>query len=205
MKIISGHRRRGCPSVYLGYSRLDAVDWAAFDMADAGRQAATHLIERGYRRIAYLSPYLFGVDRPEDDRHRACIDVCRAAGGALEHLLLENAEQTRGAGFAAARAVALRTPSSRPQAVICHNDVVGLGFLQGALNAGLRVPEDIAVLGFDGIEETQYQARPLTTVSLPPMDLCARAFEILGARMKNKQGAPGRAIVPVKLLPGGTT
>lgn len=200
-----GTQATGMPVVYLGYIRRDDVDWAAFDMEDAGRQAATHLIERGYRKIAYLSPYLFGIDRPEDLRLKACMDVCREAGCALDCVLLQDAQQTRAAGFAAAREVAALPKEARPDAVICHNDVIALGFMQGALGAGLRVPEDIAIVGFDGIEETQYQARPLSTVSLPPDELCARALDILMARLRGEGDGCQSAIVPVRLIAGGTT
>ncbi len=200
-----GPQAENLPVVYLGSVREDGSDWVSFALHDGGRQVTEHLLSRGYRRIAYASPYAFGEDRHEEARHQAYKEVCRAAGLEPEFVLL-GGQETRAAGKQAGSEIAARPAADRPDAVLCHNDTIAMGVYCGLRRAGLRVPEDVAVAGFDGVDEAQYLEVPLTTVHTPADALCRRALGILSRRLAgDRETPPQQVLVPTELRVGGST
>lgn len=209
-----GEQRADLPVVYLGYRRSDATDYVAIDREGGARQLMEHLWMRGYRRIAYLYPG-DGLQAPFDPRYVAYADLCRKAGHEPEAIHLETHDplavvtQTwmREAGLEAGLQIAARAPQDRPDAVICLNDLVAIGLYHGLRRAGLRVPEDIAVAGFDGIEEGQFLDRPLTTVVSPGVPIIETGLEFLTRRLDEKQEPlpPQQAVLPSTLHIGETT
>lgn len=201
-----GPRAQGLPAVYLGWPRTDDADYVAFDGYGGMRQVVAHLAVQGYARLCYVSPYDFlsGKHLP-DPRVQAFLDGCREAGTACEFHILEPQEETRRAGLAAGLAIAALPPQKRPRALICHNDVVAVGVYHGLLRAGLRVPEDIAVTGFDGIEEGQCLDKPLTTVITSGDELCRVAVGLLSDRLAGRQVPSPQVLLPAELRVGETT
>ncbi len=199
-----GAQARDIPVVYLGNRRDDDSDWVAFDHYGGGRLAAEHLVTRGYRRIAYLGA--FGSGSLRGPRYQAYADVCAEAGLPIEIFELEDVAETCETGLAGGLRLAVLPPEKRPEAVLCVNDVLALGVYHGLRRAGLRVPEDVAVVGFDGIKEGQCEDIPLTTVYASPEKLCREALEILVRRIAgDRQGPPCQITVPTEFMRGGTT
>jgi len=193
------------PIVYIGSVRADNSDWASFNYTQGGRSAAEHLLSRGYRRLAYVSPYAFGEDRHEEPRSVGFKTVC-AAAGLTPRLLLTHEQETRAAGLRAGTEIAMMPASERPDAVFCHNDPLAIGVYCGLRRAGLRVPEDVAVVGFDGVEDSQYLEIPLTTVRTSGEVLCRHALQILSRRLAGDTSSPPQQIVlPTELLVGQST
>ncbi|MBC8104498.1 MAG: LacI family DNA-binding transcriptional regulator [Cytophagales bacterium] len=193
------------PVVYLGAARSGATDWVSFDYFEGGRLAMEHLIGRGRRRIALVSPYAFGEDRHEEPRHAAYMDACRRTGQ-TPNVLLTDAEETRQAGLRIAERIAALPAGERPDALFCHNDMIAIGVYCGLLRGGIRVPEDVAVVGFDGVVDGQFLERPLTTIRTSGEDLCRHAFDILSLRLRGDRETPPRQIVlPTELTIGGTS
>jgi DNA-binding LacI/PurR family transcriptional regulator len=209
-----GTQREELPVVYLGYRRSDATDFVAIDREGGARQLMEHLWERGYRRVAYLAP---GAHLPSSDpRFLAYLDFCQRAQQEPERLGSEPTDpmsiitQTwmREMGLNAGLELAARLPENRPDAVVCLNDLVAIGIYNGLRRGGLRVPEDIAVAGFDGIDEGRFLERPLTTVVSPGVALVERAFDVLTARLHEKDKAvlpPQQVTLPSELRLGETT
>jgi LacI family transcriptional regulator len=71
----------------------------------------------------------------------------------------------------------------RPDAIFCHSDDVALGIYRGLCDLKLRVPEDVALVGCDGIQDTEYLECPLTTLVQPVAAMCEAAWQFLVARM----------------------
>jgi DNA-binding LacI/PurR family transcriptional regulator len=114
----------------------------------------------------------------------------------------------REAGLQAGLELASRAPEERPDAVVCLNDLVAIGLYNGLRRGGLRVPEDIAVAGFDGIEEGKFLERPLTTVVSPSASLIESAFDLLMARLETRDLTllpPQQVTLPSELRLGETT
>jgi DNA-binding LacI/PurR family transcriptional regulator len=207
-----GPQRSDLPVVYLGYRRTDNSDFVGIDRGPGARELMQHLWDRGFRRIAYLCPGE-GL-HATDPRCVAYLDLCRRTGQEPEWLRLQSRDSVsivtqawmREAGWQIGQELAARKPQDRPDAVICLNDLVALGLYNGLRRAGLRVPEDIAVAGFDGIDEGRLLDRPLTTVVSPGVPLIEKALEILTQRLDDKERVlPPQQIVMPSVLQVGET
>lgn len=201
------------PVVYLGYPRdKEPESYAvAFDLYDGGRKLTEHLIERGYgkgRSLMHIVPVATekeGASR--NSRLQASRDVCAAHGIRQEIVGLPGYEETREAGYLLGEQIVARPPSERPDAVFCHNDVVAVGLYRALRRAGLRVPQDVAVAGFDGIPEGLYLDDPLTTVETRGEEICRVAVDMLLSRLSGQDthDQPRQVLLPTRLRVGGTT
>jgi LacI family transcriptional regulator len=106
---------------------------------------------------------------------------------------------TESSGFRAA-AEMLRS-SSLPQAVFAANDYMALGFMSALEQAGIRVPDDVALAGFDDIEISRYLSPPLTTVHVDAHQLGARAVRLLISSMRTGESSvPSHEVLPATLV-----
>jgi LacI family transcriptional regulator len=204
LQMYIGAQAADIPVVYLGNPRADASDHYG-----GGRLAVEHLLERGYRRIAYLGASQSGS--LHGPRYQAYADACRKAGLTPETIELEHRAETCETGLAGGLRLAALPPEQRPEAVVCVNDVLAIGVYHGLRRGGMRVPEDCAVVGFDGIKEGQCEDIPLTTVHSSVEKLCREAMAILKQRMEGDQeGVDQKAValqitIPTEFMQGGTT
>lgn len=175
------------PCVGLGSTISPRADGVAVDLFRGAGQALKHLREVGCRRIAYLRPEHPLGDR--EDRRRAYVRAVRLP----EEIAMEDATR------AAAHAALTRHLKAHgcPDAVFCHNDDYALGALRALRELNLRVPRDVAVVGCDGVEDTEYLESPLTTIALPFDDMCRRVWTFLRERMDGYAGRPRR----IRLMP----
>ena len=111
------------------------------------------------------------------DRLAGARAVTHEAGAPLE--VVEAPGLTVAAGRAAGAAIARRSSRVRPTAVFCANDLLALGLLQAVSREGLRVPDDVAIVGYDDIDYAAAAAVPLTSVRKPRHELGRRAAELL--------------------------
>ena len=151
-------------------------DHVAVDSVGASFDATTHLISLGRRRVAAIG--VGGLSGTGAVRRRGYRKALKAAG--IEH---DPALEIAGTGYhredgAAAMRTLLELPQ-RPDAVFCFNDLLALGALRTLADAGLRVPEDVAVIGFDDIEDGRYSTPTLSTVSPDKDWLADRAVSLL--------------------------
>lgn len=203
-----GHTAANLPVVYLGRTRQgDAENNVAFDVQSGARALAEHLIgDAGRRRLAYVSPYPPDQVPFREARLWAFEDACREAGVTLEFVTMPRREVSRQAGLETGLLLAARPASQRPDGLLCHNDVIAVGVYHGLRRAGVRVPHEIAVAGFDGIEEGQCLDLPLTTVELPVEPLCRAALDVLLPAIAAGAGnASQQILIPTRLLVGPTT
>ena len=169
--------RLGIPVVFLDRHLEDSEHSSvSVDDITGGRIAAAHLMERGHRRIAFVGgPSSL---RQVSERRQGAEAVVEATEGAS---LL--AISTFGLNFAAGRQAAedlvMMPTVLRPTAVFSANDLVAIGLLQGLSVHGLRVPDDIAIVGYDDIEFAAAAAVPLSSVRQPRAELGRRGAELL--------------------------
>jgi len=213
----------GLPVVYLGYPRPHEPQSfvVAYDLYGGARSMAEHLIARGHGArgsgLALLGPMTPKQQSQRDGslwnqaRARAFRDVCAEHDVALELIPLPGFEETRESGYEVGRTLAARPLAERPGAVFCHNDVVAVGVYRALRRAGLRVPEDIAVAGFDDTREARFLDDPLTTVATPAGPMCRRGVELLLKRLRDPADAETlpaserQVLLPASLVVGGTT
>jgi LacI family transcriptional regulator len=177
-----------------GDSSYDGISIANFDGAFA---ATRHLMHLGHRRIATVT----GPARNLDAQQR--LGGFRAAltdGGAARDPRLEiQGDFTEPSGFEAARRLLALEP--RPTAVFVGNDHMAVGVLTALLAAGVRVPDDVAMVGFDDIEMARYLTPPLTTVRVDTFQLGERAVRFLLGRTLGRSDGQGRhELMPTTLI-----
>ena len=179
-------RRHAIPYVLVDRvaSSADSCSTSVDDVA-GGELALRHLISAGHTSIVYINgPAALAQCR---DRHIGAMTAINAAGlPAATLTVIEVEHMTVASGRdAGARVLGL---SSRPTAVFCVNDLVALGVLQAMFAAGIKVPDDIAIVGYDDIEFAAAAAVPLTSVRQPAYRMGRSAAELLVAE---SQAAPG--------------
>jgi len=103
------------------------------------------------------------------------------------------------------RALVEAHPSEPPTGVICSNDLMAIGALQEASELGLRVPDDLSVVGFDGIEATEWTQPALTTVEQPIDVIAKTAIAALTTQIEDPDQALANYVFRPRLKRGGTT
>ncbi|HSJ14641.1 MAG TPA: LacI family DNA-binding transcriptional regulator [Longimicrobiales bacterium] len=153
------------PLTESGYASIDV------DNAGGARAMTAHLLRAGHERIAHIS----GGERNHDarERLRGYRMELEAAGRKVEKALLVSGDFTESAGHDGARALLDRPV--RPTAIFAANDSMAIGAMSALQDAGVLVPDDMAVVGFDDIPIAQYVNPPLTTVRVAISRLGARA------------------------------
>jgi len=155
-----------------------------------GRLAVEHLLEQGHLKIAFVGgPFAI---RQVAERHKGACGALAAHGGPFDADLavIETGRLTVAAGREAGVTIAALPASRRPTAVFCANDLLALGVLQELAHQGVKVPEDIALVGYDDIDFAAAAPIPLTSVRQPRELLGRTAAELL--LMEVKDGADHR-------------
>ena len=171
--------RLGTPVVIVDRTRDVATHCSvAVDDLLGGRIAAEHLLDLGHERIAFVGgPERIGQVR---DRRAGAAAGLSAAGRDRADLVEVTTEAlTVSEGRRAGQRIAGMPASARPTAAFCANDLLALGLLQTCVSLGLRVPDDLAIVGYDDIEFAEAAAVPLTSVRQPRRQLGRRATELL--------------------------
>lgn len=165
------------PIVLWGRIPNSTLPFVDVDNVSAARMAVEHLISLGHTRIACITnaPRNFGHEAT--DRLYGYQAALEAHGFAYEEALVRYGDYQERSGFEAMRS--LLEQKERPTAVFIASDVVALGALSAARAAGLQVPDDLAVVGFDDIQLSQYVVPPLTTVRVPAHEIGATSAQML--------------------------
>jgi LacI family transcriptional regulator len=147
----------------------------ASDAIGAGRLAAEHLLQLGHRRFGFIGPAtnIHAIRM----RERGFIQTLRSSGLTVESPLLRRVAATAQGGQIGMRA--LLNQKRRPTAVFCINDLVAAGALKVCSLEGVRVPEDMSIVGCDDIELATLLVPELTTIAIPARELGARAARLL--------------------------
>ena len=161
------------------------LDNLCVDNAAAARDAVAYLIGRGHRTIGMIA----GRDGPRAARVRGYRRALAEHDLPADDRLIVEGDFRKGGGERATRELLARTP--RPTAIFAANDVMAMGALIAVRAAGLRVPADVAVVGFDDIFAAKLVSPPLTTVAQFPERLGRRAAELLLERLDGRAPADG--------------
>ena len=166
------------------------------DDRDGIRQTIEHLFVRGHRRIAYLAP------EPRFVSVESRVDAFQCemqARGETDARVIRN----RGVELDIPLPELLQMAGS-PTAICCWNDLTAANLLVSCREFGIRVPTDLAVVGFDGVLDSRLMAQALTTIAVPWDILGQQAVALLMAQIRGSE-VPRVTCVPVQLVPGETT
>jgi DNA-binding LacI/PurR family transcriptional regulator len=179
---------------------LDATS-VGVDERAAGRIATEHLLELGHRRIGFVAGEAYAMPTREKLLGRA--DALGAAGLAADGLVAHERFTVEG-GRLALRSL-LAANGDRPTGVICSNDLMAIGAMQEAAALDLRIPDDLSIVGFDGIDGASWTQPPLTTVEQPIDAIAETAIRALRAKIEDPaQRLPNYVFRP-RLRRGATT
>lgn len=187
--------RSGVPVLLLARPEIDEVDTINTQNAESAYALTRHLLDHGHRRIVFLGDPQSSLDAQQ--RWEGVATALREAG-----LHTTGALATCGFDEHAGRAAAQRllTGPERPEALVCFNDEVALGALLGAEELGLRVPEDVALTGWDDVMAARFARPGLTTVRQPMRELGALAARVLDERISGSRNHTVHHTLPTELV-----
>jgi LacI family transcriptional regulator, galactose operon repressor len=178
------------------------VDWVSADDMRIGHDATAHLHDAGHTRIATIC----GPPTTEPGRTRLAgyTQALADLGLAADPDLIVAGDWTRESGAAALRQ--LLALAQRPTAVFCANDLMAIGALDAALEAGLSVPSDLALMGVDDIDAANLVRPALTTVRIPAEEIGRAAGDLLLQRIAEEDASAHRhVLVQHSLIPRQST
>jgi LacI family transcriptional regulator len=185
------------PVVWIGAESANhpGIDVVKSDDEQGAFDATTHLIGRGCSRVAMID----GTPGSGTDRTKGYGRALAAAGRRMTPGMIRHGEWHRDGG---ARAMlALLDADPRPDGVFCANDLMAIGALDALRERGCRVPEDVALVGFDDIDAAALVSPPLTSIVNPAFETGRAAGGLLMERMTGAYAGPERAVtLPCRLV-----
>lgn len=177
------------PVVVVGSSGEGRFSGAMVDQKLGARLAVEHLIEQGHQRIGHISgpqDWIDGAERAEGWREAL------AQAGLADDLIVEG-DWSAGSGYGIGQQLAVAHTAT---AVFVGNDQMALGLLRAFGEAGVRVPQDVSVVGFDDQPEAGYFTPPLTTVRQDFEELGRRCMDMMLALLEDGAGAGATVVAP---------
>lgn len=184
---------RGTPVVLVdrGSGRRNRCSVAVDDVL-GGRLATAHLLEQGHRCIAFVGGPL-SIQQVKDRHDGSAAAVAERDDAQL--VVVETPSLTVGSGRAGGARLRDMPKTRRPTAIFCANDLLALGVLQEMVHRDLRVPEDVAIVGYDDIEYAAAAAVPLSSVRQPRELLGRTAAELLFEEVNERERHRHRQVV----------
>ncbi len=174
--------------------RSDNVSFIDVDNLKAACGAVEHLIRLGYRRIATITgpnASTVGIDRKE-----GYLNALRAHHLEVDPALIVEGDFTEASGYAAMQALL----PLRPAAVFTASDIMAIGAMRAAQDAGYHIPADIAFIGFDDLPLASLSSVPLTTVRQPVVQFGVKAVEVLLDLIENGIEPPRHVVMDTELI-----
>jgi LacI family transcriptional regulator, galactose operon repressor len=161
------------------------------------RALVRHLvIDHGYRTLGYVSGR---ADSPDNRTRSRAFEKEAAVTGAKVETGPDWQGNYSAAGGASVVASLLDAGRKLPRAILCANDQTALGVIHALAQRGIRVPQDVAITGFDDVPVARHLHPPLTTIRQPMQELGAKAFDILYSRI-SAGGGKADTVLPVELI-----
>lgn len=172
------------------------VDAVLTDHQLGGYLATRHLLELGHTRIACIAGP--STITPSAERIIGYRNALEQAGLAYDESLVIRGDYHARSGLEITHAILQIKP--RPTAIFALNDLMALGALRAAAEAGCSVPGDLAIVGYDDLELAHFTNPPLTTIAQPKKEIGAQAVRLLIERMSQKSRPPSRLVLPPELI-----
>lgn len=178
---------------------LPEIPSVVVDDAEGSRLLAHHLFDRGHKRLAYVTGPAHPVSAIR--RRNSFLEVASGLRMSVEERSLTAGMDAETAFL---REVQSRAPAARPSAIACWNDTTAFQMLAACRRLGLAVPEEVAIVGFDGCTTQYGELWPLTTIHAPWAEVARLAVLHLDTLVKGGN-VPLETILPVQLVVGQTT
>ncbi len=189
-------RRAGLPVVH-SFGRLSSspqVHVVGIDNVECGRIAARELLARGYTRVAFMGGPVSATST--QDRHEGFqSELALHAHVQVSHSFADNYS------FEAGRREMLRLLQGAPaEAYFCGDDVLSIGALSAIADAGLRVPEDVGIIGLNDMEMAGWENIALTTIRQPIRQIISSSIELIVAMLEEPDRYPEARLFPSSVV-----
>lgn len=187
------------PTVFVDYvPPANGYPLVLIDNIQGGMLAANHLIGLGHKNIAFISS---DIEHPSfSDRLNGYKQALEYAMIPLDNELIITSSVFQGRQAGVDLTKRLFSINKDITAVFASNDAIAIGAIHYLKTRGIKIPEDVSVIGFDGIEADLLLDPPLSTVGVPKIELGAEALKLLVNALKNKKSLPKKIVVPVELI-----
>lgn len=199
-ELLDMHGASRMPLILLGEHDFDGrYDHVAINNIAAARDAVNHLITTGRTRIAAIGSQPLEEYATPLQRSAGYEAALTDAGMTVRpDYVTTAAHYSRADGYAAARALLELDP--RPDAIFCFSDLLAIGAMRAVFDAGLSVPEDVAVIGIDDVEEGRFARPSLTTISLDTPFIARESVRRIIERIDDPESPATEIVAPHKLL-----
>ena len=189
--------RQRLPCVFVSFdARPMTLPVVALENREGARIAVDHLLQLGHRRIAFIAGT--GATGQSAEREKGYLDSLAAAGLRPDPALMQEGAFAQTGGYSATeRLLALREP---PTAIFAANDEMAFGAIDAIHSRGLKVPEDLSVIGFDDVPTSCYIYPPLTTMRQPLAAMAASAVSEVVALIAGRDVDARRIAFPLELV-----
>ena len=180
-------------------------DYVSADNAAGAGLAVAHFVAKGHRTIAFLTPKIWTFSRAEKRKgFLAAIREAGARGVVIEGGVASSYADEEMAELGQSLAKPLAGHPDAPTAAIAINDMMAIGLIAGLKDLGLSLPQDMSIIGMDGIPLGAFIAPPLTTVKLPLRELARTMVDRIMLRLREPETEPGEFRFAPSLLVRGS-
>jgi LacI family transcriptional regulator len=184
------------PIVLLARPSVEGADVVRAENHRSARLIAEHLLDHGYDRLAFAGD---PAASPDAGERWIGFSAALAARG-LPAVIPASCDFREPAGYLTGLTLLDRALGERPRAIVAANDEIAVGAMRAALELGLRVPEDVAISGWDDIPLAALVSPSLTTIAQPLRQLGATAAVLLAERIDGDRSAPREVLLPTHLV-----
>jgi len=191
-RLLEKLKKNDIPFVYLDrYLNEPASDYIIIDNLSGVRQTMEYLISLGHKKIGCISAQPF--TQVLEQRVKAYKKIVRENNLATDSLVqISDLSDDKGGYDAANKLFSMK---NRPTAIFATNDIIAIGAYKAAKNKGMKIPQDLSLIGFDDIETSSHLEVPLTSISQPMDKMGQMAVEILVERSEKKDSKELQKIV----------
>lgn len=182
------------PFILIGRHPTMDVNCLDVDNLQAGRKATLHLLRLGYKRVATITgsqDQVVGYDR-----YQGYLKALQDYGQPISPELVAEGDFTDEGGYKAMT----RLLPQKPDAIFAASDMMAYGAMRALREANLRIPEDVAIVGFDDIPASSKTVPPLTTVRQPVLQMGSQAVDVLIDLIDGKANSPRQVIMDTELV-----
>ncbi|HEX7056028.1 MAG TPA: LacI family DNA-binding transcriptional regulator [Bacilli bacterium] len=175
------------------------VPRVSYDRIMAAKLAVMHLIEQGHKDIGYIGGFGLAGTINREKRFRGYTEAMRDAGLKINESWVLNADWDVDKSYQMMKQV-LAAGSKLPTAMFAASDMMAISAMRAVLEAGLKIPEDIAFIGIDNIDFSQYTSPPLSTIHIPKFEIGHIAAKTLVDYLQDRYPVPVKITVLFQLI-----
>lgn len=172
----------------------------SYDRVQAGKSAVRHLIEKGHRRIGFIGGAGLTGDMDWEKRYRGYRYAMQEAGLEVDPGWIINAGWDVDASYMHISELLDGSRTKLPTAVFAASDMLAIAAMRAVTERGMRIPEDVAFVGLDNIELSQYTSPPLSTIHIPKSEIGMMAAKVLVDQLEGRNPLPFKLFMPYQLL-----